>query len=323
MATIADLAPPTTNSTTHAPPTEQRPGTRLRHIGTATRKGKHIRMAIDGPTGSGKTYSALLIATHIASVADRVLMIDTEDGSAGLYAPQFGGFQHLIWEPPFDPRELYQHIRELGGEFDVIVVDSLTHFWNEEGGTLDIVDHSAKTRFGGNRYAGWQDGDAAQRQLVASIKRAKCHVIATMRSKMEYVQNDGKVEKVGMAPIQRDGLEYELDVIVDMDLGHSMNVSKTRFSALSGRSFPPGKTEDVANALMVELEEAEPMATDDQIEEIKRLARLVPDADRPRVTALAREMFGSVARLTISTGDQCIAWYEAEVEALLATDEDE
>lgn len=295
-------------------------GRTRRHIRKLARQGQHLRMAIDGPTGSGKTFSSILIALHIAESSDRVLCIDTEDGSAGLYAPNFTGgdqINHLIWEPPFDPRELHAEVKDLADSYDVIIIDSLSHFWNDEGGTKAIVDHAAATQTKGNRFAAWQHGTAAQRQLVAAIKRTPAHMIVSMRSKMAYILDEqNRPQKVGLQPEQRDGLEYELDLICDMDLGHNLVVTKTRFSALQGLMLPPGRTVEIAERLTAELEQAEPLATEEQRQEIRRLASLVPVADRSRVKAMAQELFGTSARLTQTQAPECIAWYEQQTEAL-------
>jgi hypothetical protein len=82
--------------------------------------------------------------------------------------------------------------------------------------------------------------------MVESILASKCHVVVTMRSKMEYVlepDEKGKMvpRKVGMEPIQRAGLEYEFDLVCDMDLSHLLTVSKSRCSAVDGAKVPcPG-----------------------------------------------------------------------------------
>lgn len=290
-------------------------GTRLRHVGKLTRKGKHIRMAIVGPTGSGKTFTALMMALQMAESPDRVLFVDTEDGSAGLYAVDFEDADqvaHLEWEPPYDPRDLYQNVQAMQDDYDVIVIDSLTHFWNDEGGTMDIVDN-AKDKYGGNKFAGWKEGTPAQRQLVKAVKRTSAHIIVTMQAQMAYsVDESGKPTKVGLAPIQRAGFEYQLDVIGDIDLGHSLFISKSRFNELADRRYPPGQTVQVADAILSELERAEPLADESVLKQIADEVKKLDPTRRAEVRAAAAERFGPSNRLTVSEAQKALAWFQEQ-----------
>lgn len=205
------------------------------------------RLAIDGPTGSGKTWSALEVATVFARRdGTRIAFIDTEAGSAKLYADRFD-FDVLEWVPPYDPRRLAEMILSAVNDhgYGVIVVDSMTHFWTGEGGVLDIVEEAGRRTGGGNRFAGWQVGTPAQRDMVETFMRVPAHVIVTMRSKMEYVlvenERGQKVpQRVGMAPEQRAGIEYEFTMVVDMELDHKGLVSKSRAADLADVLIQPG-----------------------------------------------------------------------------------
>jgi hypothetical protein len=133
----------------------------------------------------------------------------------------------------------------------VVILDSLSHAWNGPGGVLEIVEQASK-KFRGNSYAGWQEGTPAHNSLIEGVVSARTHIIATMRSKQEYilVERNGKQapQKVGMAPVQRDGFEYEFDVFIDMDIENNAIVSKTRCPALTGKVMSkPGA--DLANTL--------------------------------------------------------------------------
>lgn len=285
----------------------------------ATRKGQKLRLAIDGPTGSGKTYSALLTATELG---ERTLVIDTERGSSQLYADQFQ-FDVIEFTPPYDPRELRPLIMSLAVDYDTIVVDSLTHFWNGDGGVLDIVDTAGKRQYGGNRYAGWAEGTPAQNDLVDALVSAECHMVVTMRSKMEYVQVDGKVQKVGMAPVQREGLEYEFSIVVDMDLSHSMTIGKTRFSEIADKVYRMGHTVEMIQTVSKILESAEPMATVKQVAEIKANLAAIEDRDiRVKAKQDFVALFGTPETLTQSEAEQAIGWSQSiEVVAEGADDE--
>jgi DNA polymerase III delta prime subunit len=194
-----------------------------------------LRLAIAGPSGSGKTYTALSVAT---TLGDKVAVVDTEHGSASKYADLFN-FDVLNLEAPFHPARFVEAIQAADGAgYDVVILDSVSHAWNGTGGVLEIVEQASK-RFKGNSYAGWQEGTPAHNQLINAIVGAGVHVIATMRSKQEYVlvERNGKTapQKMGMAPVQRDGFEYEFDVFLDMDIENNAIVSKTRCVELAGK----------------------------------------------------------------------------------------
>lgn len=211
----------------------------------AERRRRKARIALDGPSGSGKTYSALRAAFAFGG---RVAVIDTEHGSASLYAgesPDGVPWQFDVMELTTFSPDVYQRAVEEAGRagYDVLVIDSLSHAWVGEGGALDIVD-----RKGGNKFTAWKDVTPMQRRMVDAMLAAPCHVIVTMRTKMEYVLETNErgqqvPKKVGMAPVQREGLEYEFDVVADMDLAHILTVSKSRCSKLQdARAVKPDGT---------------------------------------------------------------------------------
>jgi len=209
-----------------------------------------LRLAIAGPSGSGKTYSALAIATALGK---KVAVVDTESGSASKYADIFE-FDVLELSAPFAPEKYVAAIKAAADAgYDVVVLDSLSHAWVGTGGVLDIVDNAAKASRSGNTYMAWKAGTPFQNALIEAIVTAKVHVIGTMRSKTEYVlvKNDrGKDEprKMGMSPIQRDGFEYEFDVMFDMDYENNAVVSKSRCPELSGAVIHKPSS-DVADVL--------------------------------------------------------------------------
>lgn len=209
----------------------------------ASRKQRKARIGLIGPSGSGKTYTALALATGFGG---RIALVDTENSSSELYAGQFA-FDVLNLDT-FAPRTYVQAIQaaEQAG-YDVLIVDSLSHAWIGKGGALEQVDSAAK-RYSGNSYMAWRDVTPAHNELVDALVRCRCHLIVTMRAKTAYeVDKDpktGKVipRKIGLAPVQRDGLEYEFDITAALDLDHNLIVSKTRMSDLSGAVIAmPGK----------------------------------------------------------------------------------
>lgn len=197
----------------------------------ATKARAKLRLGLIGPSGSGKTFTALLIAQELGG---RVAVLDTEHGSASKYA---GKFEFDTLEPDmFSPTVYTEAIRaaEAAG-YDVLVIDSLSHAWSGKGGALEMVDNAAK-RTGNNSFTAWRDVTPLHNELIDAIVGARLHVIATMRSKVEYIIEDqgGKKvpRKVGLAPVQREGMEYEFDVVGDLDDQHTFVVSKTRCEAL-------------------------------------------------------------------------------------------
>lgn len=277
----------------------------------AVRKGQKARVAFAGPSGSGKTWTSLEAATVLAE-GGPILVVDTERGSASLYADHFE-FEVIEWEPPYDPRELAKVIAEHDDRYAVIVVDSLTHFWQGEGGTLDIVDGAA-ARARGNTYAGWKEGTPAQDDMIAAVLQAQCHVVCTMRSKTEYIlEVDAKGKqvprKVGMAPIQRAGLEYEFTVTADLDHEHTLLVDKTRCHDLAQRMFKFGHTAEFASILRDWLGSAEPMAGHGAVEKMKAAFDAIDDPEqRIDVKQAFVARFGRPEQLLARQVDEAMAW---------------
>lgn len=210
----------------------------------AVKQEAKLRLAIAGPSGSGKTYTALAIATHMGK---KVALVDTEHGSASKYADVFS-FDVMEMEPPYSPNRFSSAIREAHqAGYDVVVLDSLSHSWNGTGGLLEEVDRIARAKYRDNTFAAWKDATPLYNNLVETILQSDLHVIATMRTKQDYVLTDDgkgklKPQKVGLAPIQRDGFEYEFDIVLNMDTQNIGTVSKTRAAELNGRIFDkPGK----------------------------------------------------------------------------------
>lgn len=212
-----------------------------------------LRLAIAGPAGSGKTYTGLLIAQTLAN-GGKVAVLDTEHGSASKYADIFA-FDVAEMFPPFHPDKFIDAIREAEkAGYTVIVLDSLSHEWSGTGGILDVIDKIAASSNSKNTFAAWKQGTPMQNKLVDTIIGCNIHVIATMRTKQDYVveaDERGKMtpKKIGLAPVQREGFEYEFDVVMNMDVDNQAVITKTRCPALQGGVFKkPGK--DVGDILL-------------------------------------------------------------------------
>lgn len=202
----------------------------------ATKAQARLRMALIGPSGAGKTYSALAIAEGLG---DRIAVIDTERGSASKYARRFG-FDVLELTPPFGPLRYVEaiHIAEAAG-YPVLIIDSLSHAWTGAGGALDLVDKEAVRSGSNNTFAAWRNVTPLHNQMVDAILGSGAHVIVTLRAKQEYVQEkdaQGRtvIRKVGLQPVQRDGLEYEFDIVGDLDMGNRLIVGKSRCEEMTG-----------------------------------------------------------------------------------------
>lgn len=205
------------------------------------------RIALVGPPGSGKTYSALLLAYGLleGNVADGdIIVVDSEHRSSERYADKFN-FDILELSPETVPYNTYHpdtYTAIIGACVDqgckVLIIDSLSHAWMGKDGALEAVDKL------GGKFSAWNTVTPQQRAMVEAILAAPPHIIATMRSKVEYLvtTNDkGKqtVEKVGLRPIQRDDVEYEFDVVGSMDARNDMSIVKTRVMFLTGQVLKP------------------------------------------------------------------------------------
>ena len=205
----------------------------------ATKKSARLRMALIGVAGAGKTYTALSIAQNLG---DRVAVVDTERGSASKYSDLFE-FDVMEIES-YGPKMYVDAIKaaEEAG-YDVLIIDSLSHAWAGKDGALEMVDRAAKRAQSGNTFGAWRDVSPLHNQMVDAIVSSRIHVIATMRAKTEYVQEkDPKsgrttVRKIGLAPVQRDGLEYEFDVVATIDADNNLIVGKTRCPSIAGAVF--------------------------------------------------------------------------------------
>ncbi len=210
----------------------------------AERKQAELRLALCGPAGSGKTYSALLIAQGLAP-GGNVALIDSERGSGELYADLMA-YDVAPLEPPFTPARYVELIREAEkAGYEVLIVDSLSHAWNGQGGVLEMHDNAMAASRSGNSFVAWREVTPAHNSLVDTILGADLHVIVTMRTKTAYdLVDDGKGRKkpvkIGMAPVQRDGMEYEFTLVMDLSVeGHVATATKDRTRLFDGTHFVP------------------------------------------------------------------------------------
>lgn len=204
----------------------------------AERTQAKLKIAMTGPSGSGKTYSALRLAKGLGG---KIALIDTENKSASLYSDRFD-FDVLEIEPPYTNEKYLAALQEAEkAKYDVLIIDSLSHQWAGEGGLLNKKEQMDAR--GGNSFANWAKMTPEHEKFKSAIVHSDMHIIGTMRSKTEYAvgeKENGKgttVKRMGMAPIQRDGMEYEFTVVFDVAINHEAEVSKDRTSLFVGKIF--------------------------------------------------------------------------------------
>jgi hypothetical protein len=205
----------------------------------AERSQSKLRLALQGPAGSGKTLSALYIALGLGG---KIGMADTEKESGSLYSDK-AEYDILVLTAPFTPERYIEAIKtaEVAG-YEVLIIDSISHEWFGEGGCLEMHDKIASAS--GNSFTAWNKVTPRHNKFVEAMLQSPCHIIATMRSKDEYAQVQGddgkaKVKKLGMAPIQRGGMDYEFTVVLDLTTEHLATATKDRTGLFDGQMFIP------------------------------------------------------------------------------------
>lgn len=213
----------------------------------ATKHQAHGRLALCGPSGSGKTYTALRVAQALKGEG-RIAVIDTEAGSASKYANLFDFDQETLTE--FSPRNYVDAIHEAeSAGYPVIIIDSLTHAWSGKGGVLEMHDEASRQSRSENTYYAWREVTPEHNALVEAMVQSSAHIIATMRTNTEYLvenKNGKQVPvKVGTKPVQRAGMEFEFDCVVDFNLDLYATVGKTRCPDLSQQTYHKAGEDDL------------------------------------------------------------------------------
>lgn len=231
----------------------------------AKRESLKLRLAIIGPSGSGKTLSALKIARGLIGKEGKIAVVDTENGSAKIYADRYE-FDLAEMHAPYTVKKYLEAIKESGDGYDCLIIDSLSHAWAGEGGLLQKKEQLDQR--GGNSFTNWSSITKEHEALKSAILHPKTHLICTMRSKQEYVLSEGDnkkttVKKVGMAPVQREGMEYEFDVCLDLDMSHHAAASKDRTGIFSGIHIIPSEELGVELSNWLFIEDRKPKTEDD------------------------------------------------------------
>lgn len=194
-------------------------------IRPAQRQGARLLIQLSGVSGSGKTYTALQLAYGLAGKdASKVVMIDTENRRGSLYADSLpGGAKYGILDfySPFSPDRYIEAIEaacKAGAE--VIVIDSVSHEWESEGGCEFIANQT--------RFPDWKLAKRLHKRFVTYMLQCPAHIIACTRAREKVDFSDPKAPiKLGIQPIQEKNFSYEATVSLMMhDQGARQDVLK-------------------------------------------------------------------------------------------------
>lgn len=294
-------------------------------IRKAQRTAAFIKIALSGVAGAGKTMSALRMAVGLAD-GGKILLADTENASADLYAQHFD-FDKVDIAPPFEHTDFIEAAKmAVANGYRVHIIDSGSHLWK---GVLEYKE--ALDARGGrqNGYTNWREPSKQFDDAINTFLQIPIHIIVCLRSKTEYVQeeNNGRkvVRKVGLAPIFRDGMDFEFSAVLDIGTDHYAVSSKDRTGLFGGRPFQI--TEETGKAILNWMKSApapaerpqpqpqkaaapapEPAHSDappalirqDQLEEINALLRVIPEEKTKRCP--------DPASLTEARANDCLKW---------------
>lgn len=206
-------------------------------IRKAERRKAKLRLGIAAPSGAGKTYGSILLAMGLGG---KIGLIDTENGSGDLYA-HLTDYDIISIQAPYEISKYLLAIKSFeDAGYTTIIIDSLSHAWAGDGGLLDKQGKMADR--GTNSFVAWRTITPEHNALVDAMLKSPAHIIATMRSKQEYVlemNEKGKQspKKVGLAPVQREGMDFEMTIMIDVDISHNATASKDRTGVLDGKFF--------------------------------------------------------------------------------------
>lgn len=250
-------------------------------IKKAERKQRKARILLAGPSGAGKTMTALRIAQGLKTDG-KIVVFDTERGSATLYADQ-NDFDHA--DLPNVDFETYIAALEQAAKagYECVVVDSASHAWEA------LLEEKDKMQ--GNSFANWRKITPRYEKLVQAFLTFPGHVIVTVRAKMKYEQGDDKkVKPIGLDPVMRDGFEYEFDIFGMIDIEHNMTIRKTRIDKFADKIITkPGEQLG---------EEIRDWLASGKVEEVRYSLGLIPEEKR----AAAQKFFEDAGMKALGDG---------------------
>lgn len=281
----------------------------------ATKKAAKARIGIYGVSGSGKTWTALLIAEVLAGEGGKIGALDTEAGSMSKYADRFAFFPATM-KKPFSPDRFVQFVDAANAsDIDVLVIDGASPFWEGVGGILAIVDESRARSSSG----GWKDGTPQQQRIVEAIVNCRPHVIVTMRAKSDSSpvkdERTGKVSvrKIGLKPTQRDGFEYEFDFLLYLDQDHSATIEKARMHGQVGLRIDADHDAEV-QPIVAWAREVSAWLSEGVADDPAPVAPVTPPADTPATPPAAAPTAAPAADLTGGLAEPPPATPRAEAE---------
>lgn len=239
-------------------------------IKPAVREATPALIGLWGPSGSGKTYSALLVARGLVGPKGKIVVIDTENGRAKFYANLVGGWLHLDFQPPFTPQRYTEamQVAEKAGA-DVIVIDSMSHVWEGEGGTLEQADASDA-----KGLLKWKAPKTAFKRMMNNLLRSPVNVIFCLRAKEKYVQMPDKtIVSQGLVPIMEKNFIFEMTVGVQLSPADHCPVAPIKVPEDLTAAIPVGKMLSSETGVKIAEWVAGGVAIDREAEKLKREAR--------------------------------------------------
>jgi hypothetical protein len=308
----------------------------------AERKKAKLKLGMSAPSGAGKTLGALFIAYGLmkekypklpeSELWAKIAIIDSENGSGELYANsekagiQIGEYNAITLVAPFTPEKYIEGITLCHQEgIEVCIIDSTTHLWAGVGGLLEQQNNATKRS--GNSYTAWRDVTPSHNRFIDTMLQTDVHIIATMRSKTDYVQekdpNTGKtvVKKVGMNPVQRDGMEYEFTAFLEIDAEHNAFGSKDRTGIVDqqfvkitpeiGRQFmkwlESGADENTPTKVIAESKNVE--GTDEKLIDVKTIIAEIDAIAKEKATKNKDVTFAKIKELAVDKNGKPTANY--------------
>lgn len=264
-------------------------------IKRATKAQSKLRAAFFGPSGAGKTYSMLRIATGLAGEGGKIGFIDTERGTASKYSDRFT-FDVIDLEKKDFTIEGYCAAMEAMGKagYGVLCVDSMSHSWQQ---LCEEVEKLAQAKYRGNTWSAWSEGTPKQRMLVDAIHQYPGHLLCSMRSKTEWTTEVGTngrsaPKRVGLAPEQGKNIEYEFDLLMELSEEHTGRVIKDRSGKFQDRIVTK-PDEEFGRELAAWLSDGAPYVPPAPVIDWKsraaELVKTLPEDKKPR----AREMWAA------------------------------